>query len=75
MIIGYFNKVIEMNEKSSQSEIDMKCRLLSRKWHPDKYKDPIKKEEAENKFMAIQASCNLISDNRKSKIKQNEKST
>ena len=58
-----------MNEKSSQSEIDMKCRLLSRKWHPDKYKDPIKKEEAENKFMAIQASCNLISDNRKSKIK------
>jgi DnaJ family protein C protein 22 len=31
-------KTIEMNEKSSQKDLDLKCKTLSRKWHPDKYK-------------------------------------
>ena len=26
-----------MNEKSTQQELDKRCKLLSRKWHPDKY--------------------------------------
>jgi curved DNA-binding protein CbpA len=27
-----------MNEKSSQAELEKKCRTLARKWHPDKFK-------------------------------------
>jgi curved DNA-binding protein CbpA len=27
-----------MSENSSQEDIHQKCRILSRKWHPDKYK-------------------------------------
>jgi DnaJ family protein C protein 22 len=34
--------IIGLNEKASQNEVDMKCRNLSRKWHPDKFK--VKKE-------------------------------
>jgi len=30
--------IIGLNEKASQNDVDMKCRNLSRKWHPDKYK-------------------------------------
>jgi DnaJ family protein C protein 22 len=62
-----------MNEKSTQQELDQKCRTLSRKWHPDKYKDLDKKLEAEKKFMEIQESCNTLSEHRKSKFKQNQK--
>jgi DnaJ family protein C protein 22 len=31
-------KSIEMTEKSTQRDLDLKCKTLSRKWHPDKYK-------------------------------------
>lgn len=31
-------KVLELNERSTQQDIDQRCRMLSRKWHPDKYK-------------------------------------
>ena len=27
-----------MNEKSSQAELEQKCKSLARKWHPDKFK-------------------------------------
>ncbi len=26
-----------MNENSTQQELDKRCKILSRKWHPDKY--------------------------------------
>ena len=29
---------IELTERATQKELDDKCRALSRKWHPDKYK-------------------------------------
>lgn len=66
-----------MNENlSSQHEVDLKCKQLARKWHPDKYiKNLDLKLEAEKKFMEIQAACNLISENRVNKIKQNQKSS
>ena len=39
------------------------------------FQDPAKKAEAEVMFMKIQESCNLLSEHRKSKSKNNQKET
>lgn len=66
-------KIIEMNEKSSQAELEQRCKSLARKWHPDRFKDVVKKEEAEKQFMSIQESCNILLELRKKKFIQNQK--
>lgn len=69
-------KVIGLSEKCSQKELDQKCKVLARKWHPDRYvKDEVKRKEAELKFIEIQAACNMLSQERKSKSKKNKEET
>ena len=68
-----FLKAIEMNEKSTQHDLEVKCKTLARKWHPDRFKEQLKKQEAEIKFMTIQESCNILLEHRKEKFKQNQK--
>lgn len=33
-----------MNEKSSQADLEKKCRQLARKWHPDRFQVNILKD-------------------------------
>ncbi len=69
-----FVKIIGLNENASQKEVDQMCRKLSRMWHPDRFvKNLQKKEEAETHFKDIQEACNLLSDERKNKMKKNQK--
>jgi curved DNA-binding protein CbpA len=44
-----------MSPNSSQNDVHLKCKTLARKWHPDKFKDDSMKQEAQQKFIAIQA--------------------
>ncbi|RNA39038.1 dnaJ -like protein [Brachionus plicatilis] len=72
--IAHAYKILELNERSTQQDIDQRCRMLSRKWHPDKYKDMEKKINAEKIFMDVQQSCNILSEHRRNRIDQNKKS-
>ncbi|CAF3629181.1 unnamed protein product [Rotaria sordida] len=58
-------EVLGIDPKASQKAIEIQCRTLSRKWHPDRYRDPEAKQEAEIKFMNIQQACNRLSTERK----------
>nr|KAG5690579.1 hypothetical protein BaRGS_009241 [Batillaria attramentaria] len=40
-------KVLGLNESATQEEIKIRYRKLAKEWHPDKQKDPTKKEEAQ----------------------------
>ena len=31
-------KIIEMNEKATQQELETRCKKLAVKWHPDRFK-------------------------------------
>lgn len=54
-------RVLEFEDESpSPEEIQSRCRKLSRKWHPDKYKDEEKKIEAQEKFIEVQKACDIL---------------
>ncbi|CAF1365155.1 unnamed protein product [Adineta steineri] len=58
-------EVLNLKSDASQKEIELQCRTLSRKWHPDRYRDIDEKQKAEATFMNIQQACNRLSDERK----------
>ncbi|CAF4662985.1 unnamed protein product [Rotaria sp. Silwood1] len=64
-------KVLNVNPNASQKTIENQCRILSRKWHPDRYRDPEEKQKAEATFMNIQQACNRLSNDRKRRQKIN----
>jgi len=53
--------VLGLNEGSTQEEITAQWRKLSREWHPDRYMDPTKKLEAQEKFMEFNAAYENLS--------------
>ena len=55
-------KVLELKKTATQSEIRSRYRELSKKWHPDKYQSDEDKEEANAKFVEIQAAYEKLSD-------------
>ncbi|XP_074646691.1 dnaJ homolog subfamily C member 22-like [Tubulanus polymorphus] len=66
-------KVLELSSTATQKEITERYRKLARTWHPDRHRDPIKKDEAARKFMEIQEAyeiLSLIKTKRKSKNQQ-----
>ena len=54
-------QVLGLNEGSTQEEITAQWRKLSREWHPDRYMDPTKKLEAQEKFMEFNAAYENLS--------------
>ncbi|KFM68877.1 DnaJ-like protein subfamily C member 22, partial [Stegodyphus mimosarum] len=54
-------KVLGLNATATQQEITSQYRKLSRMWHPDKHKDELQKKIAEEKFIEIQQTYEILS--------------
>ena len=68
-------KVLGLSKGATQEEIRAKYRELSKVHHPDKVKGgEAEKEEAQNKFVAIQQAYEKLSTLKKSRAKANKKS-
>ncbi len=61
-------QVLGVSRGATDREIKKAYRTLSRKYHPDSYVDPVKKEEAEEKFRQVQEAYNQIVDERSGKF-------
>jgi len=55
-------KVLDMKKGASQSDIKARYRELSKKWHPDKFKDQEEKADAHKRFLEIQQAYETLSD-------------
>ncbi|RWS07939.1 dnaJ subfamily C member 22-like protein [Dinothrombium tinctorium] len=66
-------KVLGLQASATQEQITARYRNLSREWHPDKHKDPLKKEEAQEKFMEIQQAYDVISKIRNQRLRNNKR--
>lgn len=69
--------MLNLSPTASQGEITSAWRSLSKENHPDKVKDPSKKEQAQIKFMEIQQAYDVLSKikqkrRRKNKISEDE---
>ena len=53
-------QTLNLQKGCTLDEIKKKYRELSKKWHPDKFLDPDKKIEAQEKFMKIQQSYEIL---------------
>ena len=51
-----------MNRDSPKSDIGKSYRKLAGKWHPDRFKDPSEKSEAEKRFMVIATAYETLKD-------------
>ncbi|XP_050419142.1 dnaJ homolog subfamily C member 22 [Patella vulgata] len=67
-------KVLGVTSEMSQEEITSKYRKLAKQWHPDKHKDPAKKAEAQEKFIEIQTSYDVLSKLKTRRARKNKKS-
>lgn len=59
--------------KAHPDEIQPRCRKLSRKYHPDKFKTAEEKQEAQEKFIEIQKACDILNQMRKRRTEKNMK--
>lgn len=66
-------KVLNVPANANEETLRSAYRKLSREWHPDRVKDPIKKQEAEEKFIQIQNAYETLSKLKLRRVKQNEK--
>ncbi|XP_046996856.1 dnaJ homolog subfamily C member 22 [Schistocerca americana] len=66
-------KVLEVSSSATQAEITSSWRALSRKYHPDKVKDPDKRREAQEKFMEIQQAYEIVSSIRAKRSSRNKR--
>ncbi|CAF2648972.1 unnamed protein product [Rotaria sp. Silwood2] len=58
-------EVLNLSNVASQKDIESQCRTLSRKWHPDRYRNYEQKQKAQVTFMNIQQACDRLSNERK----------
>jgi len=63
--------VLGLDEGATQEEITAHWRKLSREWHPDRYLDPAKKLEAQEKFMEFNAAYENLSQMKARRSKRN----
>ncbi|CAL1534509.1 unnamed protein product [Lymnaea stagnalis] len=71
---GHAYRILDLDSKASQEEINKRCRSLSRDNHPDRFKDPTEKENAQEKFIEIQAACSTLSATRTRRAKSSSQS-
>ena len=55
-------KLLGVEKTATDEEIKESYKKLVRKWHPDQYSDPAKKEEAEKMMKAINAAYEVLID-------------
>ena len=53
--------ILGLSSSATQEEITQRWRQLSRKYHPDKFQDPVEKAAAQEKFMEIKEAYDKIS--------------
>ncbi|XP_071101201.1 dnaJ homolog subfamily C member 22-like [Haliotis cracherodii] len=68
-------KVLGLSSSATQEEITHAYRKMSRQWHPDKQKDPQKKEEAQEKFIEIQQAYDILSSIKARRSAKNKQSS
>jgi len=66
-------KLLNLTSHSTQEEITATYRKLSRQWHPDKHKDLIDKQIAQEKFIEIQSAYEILSRIKRQRIKNQNK--
>lgn len=67
-------RILNVSPSDSQAEITAKWRVLSREFHPDKVKDPELQREAQDRFMEIQQSYEILSNIKSKRKRKNKKS-
>ena len=65
--IDYY-KILNCSRDATQSEIKAAFRKATIKWHPDRYRDPAKKKEAESMMSKINNAYEILSDPRKKQM-------
>ncbi|XP_013782612.1 dnaJ homolog subfamily C member 22-like [Limulus polyphemus] len=66
-------KVLNLDSSATQEEITAHYRKLSRQWHPDRHKDPGKKQVAQEKFIEIQRAYEVLSQIKSKRLTRNKK--
>jgi len=59
--------IVGVTKEATNEEISVSYKGLVRKWHPDQYSDPKKKEEAEKMMKKINAAYEILIDGQKRK--------
>ena len=60
--------ILGVRKTASAKQIKTAYRKLALAWHPDKVKDPNKKEEAQQKFVEVQKAYDVLSDDDKREV-------
>ena len=63
-----YYEVLGVKKGCSQKELKDAFRKCVNTWHPDRYKDPMKKKEAEKKMKMINKAMDVLSDPQKRKM-------
>ncbi|XP_059146215.1 uncharacterized protein LOC131933482 [Physella acuta] len=66
--------ILNLSLTASEKEIRIRCRSLSKEYHPDRYKDQKDKDEAQDKFSEIQIACEALSSQKAKRKKLNRRS-
>jgi len=67
-------QVLGLPSNAAQEEITVQWRKLSKEWHPDRYMNPEKKLEAQEKFMEFNAAYETLSKLKSRRSKKNKES-
>lgn len=65
-------RVLNVSATAPQEDITAAYRRLSREWHPDRIKDAVRKQEAQEKFIEIQKAYETLSSLKVRRIKRNK---
>ena len=66
--------MLGLPSNAAQEEITVQWRKLSKEWHPDRYMNPEKKLEAQEKFMEFNAAYETLSKLKSRRSKKNKES-
>ncbi|XP_077500249.1 TM2 and DnaJ domain-containing protein wurst [Amblyomma americanum] len=64
-------KVLGVQSSATQEAITAAYRKLARQWHPDRFKEPDKKPQAQEKFIEIQKAYEVLSNLKSRRLKKN----
>ena len=67
-------QTLELNEDATEKEIKARYRELAKQYHPDREKDPAKKEAAAEKFVEIQKAYETLSQAKTRRAQASKKS-
>lgn len=65
-------QVLGLDSSASQKEVKKAYKELALKYHPDKEKDPLKKQQMSEKFMEVQTAYDTLSKLKQNRSKKSE---